>query len=130
MITAEIKIHKEPTPYMHVSYHSYTLMSATAKEDFDKKHQAALEEAKKTVKVDQTVKLDVNVNRVRITGFIEDPTEVIWYSGNMCVVFAQHLNSTGTNSLRYSIAEFDLTTLKDPEQKQLTLQGANDGLPC
>ena len=113
MLTGEIKIHKEPVyvTQSYTSYKPYKMMTPKEQKDFEEKIEIAVEKAKQTMSIGDTCKIKAGTREMEITGWIDDPDDVVYYQDDLCVIYARDALYPASNSIRYSLSEFMIDTL-------------------
>ena len=116
MLTGEIRIHEEPVSYIYGNNYTvqktYKLMTPAEKAEFEIKVDQALVKAREVFKEGEIYSLKSGNRDVIITNFIDQPEEVLWYQGELCVIHARDPRYPAVQPIRYSMGEFDLTNVK------------------
>ena len=125
MLTGEIKIHEEPVSYSYQNNYTtqktYKMMTPAEQAEFELKIEIALEKARQYFKEGEIYTLKSGARDVVVTNFIDDPHDVLWYQGELCVIHARDPRYPAVQPIRYCLGEFDLTnmkTLKEIENEQ------------
>lgn len=113
MITEEIKIHDEP---IATYYHSNTFQSSYGKEEKERWKSLCenqLEQAKKLLKIGDTLNSKNNPKNVlQIIEFIENTEDMQRFSNMPCVVRAKSISQTNGVPIQYSLPELNFDTLQ------------------
>lgn len=113
MITEEIKIHDEP---IATYYHSNTFQSSYGKEENERWKSLCenqLEQAKKLLKIGDTLNSKNNPKNVlQIIEFIENTEDMQRFSNMPCVVRAKSISQTNGVPIQYSLPELSFDTLQ------------------
>lgn len=121
MLQGEIKLHDEPKPvvnYTTTSYSPYDMLSTENRKDFVRRMESALQDAMLVLNIGDTVTLVSNKSmRMEVIDWVRNPSDVIYYQGDMCVVWMRNINNKDPNNkgIRYSLKELDLSTLSAKE---------------
>ena len=113
MITEEIKIHDEPiTTYYH-SNTSHISYGKEEKERWKSLCENQLEQAKKLLKIGDTLNSkNTPKNVLQIIEFIENTEDMQRFSNMPCVVRAKSISQTNGVPMQYSLPELNFDTLQ------------------
>ena len=128
MLTGEIKLYEEPVPSWkntQTSIKSYKNMNAVEQVAFEKRIEELIEKSKQLFSIGDTCKIKAGNREMEITGWIDDPEDVMHYQGDLCVIYARDALYPASQSIRYSLSEFlpDTVVKKyvPPEDKKVIL---------
>ena len=113
MLTGEIKLYEEPAKWNSYPVQKlYKNMTPTEQAQFEFRVEKCIEDAKKLFGIGDTCKIKAGNREMEITGWIDDPEDVMYYQGDLCVIYARDALYPAAQSIRYSLMEFIPETAK------------------
>lgn len=121
MLTGEIKLYEEPAKHWTNTPKAYKNMTPQEQIQFEIRVEKCIEDAKKVFGIGDTCKIKAGNRELEITGWIDDPEDVMYYQGDLCVIYARDALYPASQSIRYSLTEFLPDTVK---KKYVPTEGA------